>query len=122
MKLSIRKLSALPPLVLALAALTITSVVLLVASRTPPQEEALLAMAEAAVERASTPETVAHAPAELRRAREKLTAAQEALASGDTVSASQLGELAEIDARVAELHAQTMRNRQAARGSQTAAR
>lgn len=122
MKLSRRTLSALPPVALILSALVITLLVLLVVSHAPPQEVELLAMAEAAVQRATTPETSAHAPAELRRARDKLTAAHEALALGDTVSASQLGELAEIDARVAELHAQTMRDRQAARGSQTAAR
>ena len=61
---------------LILPAMAVTLVfLLLVASHTPPKEVALLAMAEEAVQRASTPETSANAPAELRRARDKLTAA-----------------------------------------------
>lgn len=99
-----------------MAALTTTVVALLLGGDIAPlREPAPLAAAEAAVHRANTPATAAHASAELRRAQEKLAAARAAFALGDTVSASQLGELAEIDARVAELHAQTMLSRQASR-------
>ena len=110
-------LSLRSPLVLVvMAALTTVVVALLLAGDiAPSREPALLAAAEAAVLRANTPATAAHAPAELRRAHEKLAAAQAAFALGDTASAGQLGELAEIDARVAELHAQTMLSRQASR-------
>lgn len=107
----------LPPLAwFVMAALTTAVAALLLGGdMAPSREPALLAAAEAAVHRANTPAIAAHAPAELRRAHENLAAAQAAFALGDTVSAGQLGELAEIDARVAELHAQTVLSRQAAR-------
>jgi len=88
------------------------------APKAPPQ----LAVAEAAVQRANTPGTVAAAPAELRVAADKLAAAHAAVAAGNPDRARMLSEQAEIDARVAELHADGVRSGKAAKESQDAAR
>lgn len=90
------------------------------ASAPVPKEQ--LAVAEAAVKQASSAATGEGAPLELRVATDKLAGARAAVASGDMVRARQLAEQAELDARVAELHAQTTRSRKAAEESQNAAR
>jgi Domain of unknown function (DUF4398) len=81
-----------------------------------------LAAADTAVQRASIPSTAADAPAELRVATAKLAAARTALLAGDNLLARNLAAQAEIDARVAEMHAQAVRSRKAADESQSAAR
>lgn len=106
------------PLAWTLAATTL----LLGACAAAPKAPQELAVAEAAVQRATTPATVADAPAELRVATDKLAAARAAVTAGDTDRARALSEQAEIDARVAELHAEAVRSGRAAKESQDAAR
>lgn len=106
------------PLAWALAA----TALLLGACAAAPKAPQELATAEAAVQRATTPATAADAPAELRVATDKLAAARAAVAAGDTDRARALSEQAEIDARVAELHAEAVRSGRAAKESQDAAR
>lgn len=86
----------------------------------PPNPQ--LALAEAAVQRASTSSTAELAPAELQRAKGKLTSAQEAQSRKDYVRAAELAEQAQVDAQVAEMHAQAARSRKAARETQDASR
>lgn len=88
---------------------------------TPPPNPQM-ALAEAAVQRASTDSTAELAPAELQRAKGKWTSAQEAQGRKDYLRASQLAEQAQIDAQVAEMHAQAARSRKAARETQDASR
>ncbi len=95
---------------------------LLGACASAPQAPPELATADAAVQRATTPATAADAPAELRVATDKLAAARAAVTAGDTDRARALSEQAEIDARVAELHAQAVRSGRAAKETQDAAR
>lgn len=95
---------------------------LLSACGSTPEAPPQLAVAEAAVQRASTPATMADAPAELRVATDKLAAARAAVTAGGTARARMLSEQAEVDARVAELHADSMRSGKAAKESQDAAR
>ena len=99
-----------------------TTALLLGACAAPPKPPQQLAVAEAAVQRATTPGTSSDAPAELRVATDKLAAARAAVVAGDTDRARWLSEQAEIDARVAELHAESVRSRKAAKESQDAAR
>lgn len=101
--------------------LAATALLLAACASTPkaPQE---LAAAQSALQRATTPATAADAPAELRVATDKLAAARAAVTAGDTDRARALSEQAEIDARVAELHAEAVRSGRAAKESQDAAR
>lgn len=101
---------------------TIVVGLLLGACASNPQAPPQLALADAAVQRASTPGTVADAAAELRIATDKLALAHAAVAAGDIKRARVLSEQAEIDARVAELHAEGIRSGKAAKESQDAAR
>lgn len=87
-----------------------------------PPPTAQMAVAEAAVQHASTRSTSDNAAAELQTAVDKLAAAKQALLSQDNPRAKQLAEQAEVDAQVAELHAQSARSRKAAQESQDAAR
>jgi len=87
---------------------------------TPPPNEAL-AVAEAAVQRASTASTSESAPAALQLAVAKLAASRNALARGDHASARRLAEQATLDAQVAEQKAQAVRARIAATETQAAA-
>ena len=86
----------------------------------PPNEQ--MAVAQAAVQRASTAMTSEVAPAELGIAVAKLASAKSALAAGDTVRARRLADEATVDAQVAELSAQSARAQKAARDSADAAR
>lgn len=90
------------------------------ASTPIPTEQ--LAVAESAVQRASTSSTSANAAAELKIATGKLASARQAVASKDYVLARQLAEQAEVDAQVADLRAQSARSRLAAQESQDALR
>lgn len=81
-----------------------------------------MAVAEAAVQRASTTSTSETAAMQLRVATDKLAAARSALAGGDTARAGRLAEQAELDAQVAELHAQSVRSTKAAQETEDAAR
>lgn len=92
------------------------------ACATPPVSNEPMAVAESAVTRATTTSTSADAADELRVASTKLASAREAVDRKDYVRAAQLAEQAEIDARVAELRAQSERSRRAAQESQDAAR
>jgi hypothetical protein len=86
--------------------------------KAPPE----LAVAVSAVQRANTPGTASDAPIELRVATDKLAAARAAVAAGNPERARQLSQQAEIDAVVAERHADSVRSRKAADESQAAAR
>ena len=81
-----------------------------------------MAVAEAAIQRASTSSTSENAAVELQIATAKLASARQAVISKDYDRAKQLAEQAEVDAQVAELHAQSVRARKAAQESQDAAR
>lgn len=105
-----------------LSCASVAGLILLGGCATAPLPKEELAVAEAAVKQASTAATGEGAPLELRVATGKLAGARAAVASGDMTLARQLAEQAELDARVAELHAQTTRSRKAADESQAAAR
>jgi hypothetical protein len=81
-----------------------------------------MAVATAAVNRASSGPTAAQAPIELRRAVDKLAAARVALADGRNKDAQRLAEQADVDAQVAEMQAQRVRSVLAAQESEAAAR
>ena len=81
-----------------------------------------MAAAEAAVQAANNSSTSERAGAELQIAIAKLASARQAVANKDYERAKQLAAEAELDARVAQLHAQTVASRKAAQDSQDAAR
>lgn len=87
-----------------------------------PMPTAQMAVAEAAVQQANSSSTAAGAPGELQVAIAKLASAREAVAAKDYDRATRLAEQAQVDAQVAELHAQATRSRKAAQESQDAAR
>ena len=87
-----------------------------------PVPSARIAVAEAAVQSASTSNTRQGAPGELQIAIAKLASAHQAVASKDYVRAGQLADEAQVDAQVAQLHAQSADSRKAAQESQDAAR
>ena len=88
----------------------------------PPEAGEKMAVAEAAVQRANTATTSKDAARELQIAADKLSAARFAFNAKDYLRAEQLAEQAQIDSRVAELHAQTEVSRKAAAESREAAR
>ena len=88
----------------------------------PPMPTAQMAVAEAAVRSANTSSTSADAPRELQLAIDKLASARQAVSAEDFERAAQLADEAQIDAQVAELHAQSARSSRAAQESQDAAR
>jgi len=90
------------------------------ASTPPPTQQ--MSLAQAAVQRANTGSTAETAAGELQIAKGKLASAQQAESSKDYLRAGQLADEAQLDAQVAELHAQTARSRKAAQESQDAAR
>jgi hypothetical protein len=87
-----------------------------------PSSTPQMAVAVAAVQHATTTSTSEGAPGELQVATAKLAAAQAAEARKDYVLAAQLADETEVDAQVAELHAQSARSRKAATETQDAAR
>jgi hypothetical protein len=90
------------------------------ASTPAPSEQ--MAVAEAAVQRANTSGTSQNAASELQIATDKLAGARQAVNNKDYERGRQLAEQAEVDAQVAEVHAQSERSRKAAQESQDAAR
>jgi hypothetical protein len=89
------------------------------ASTPPPTQQ--MALAEAAVQRASSMGTADQAPAELQLAKSKLAQAKDANERKEYERAARLAEQAQLDAEVAEMHAQAVRSRKAARETQDAA-
>ena len=108
-----------PALVLAV---TLTALTTLTGCASPPAPVEQLAVAEAAVQRASTASTTEMAAPELRVATDKLDAARSAMADDDRDRARRLAEQAEVDALVAEMQAQARRSVKAAQETQDAAR
>lgn len=105
-----------------MVALASSLVLVLGACASAPVPTEKLAVAEAAVERANTAGTSENAPGELQIALAKLASARQAVADEDYERARRLAEQAEVDAQVAELHAQSARSLKAAQESQAAAR
>jgi hypothetical protein len=91
------------------------------ASTPPPAATAQIAAAQVEVQRVNTANTIQNAPQALQIATGKLLSAREALASGHALRATQLAEQAQVDARFAEVHAQSEVARQQAQESQDAA-
>lgn len=103
--------------------LSLAVVVLLLsgcASTPPPLQE--MAVAEAALQRASSTGTSTAAPGELATAAAKLASARSAMAAGQSERARQLALEATVDAEVAEMRAQSVRSSTAARETEEAAR
>jgi predicted component of type VI protein secretion system len=105
----------------ALLALAATLGLTLSGCASAPVPDEQMAVATAAVGRASTASTGEAAPVELRLATDKLARARAAKAAGQPELAIRLAEQATLDAQVAELHAQTVKAREAARESEAAA-
>ncbi len=101
--------------------LAATALVVLGGCASTPPPVARMAVAEAAVQTASTTNTREDAPGELQIAIAKLNSARQAMASEDYERAGQLAEQAEIDARVAVIRAQSERTRRSAQESEDAA-
>lgn len=91
----------------AACAATVGAAVLGACSNTPPPSDQL-AVADAALERATGP-AAAEAPVELAAARDKLARAHAAYAAREFVLARQLAEQAEADATLAEAKARAAR-------------
>jgi hypothetical protein len=107
-----------PVFALALA----VSIALVAGCASTPEPTDKMAVAEAAVLRASTSGTSVDAARELQLATDKLTAARQAMSSKEYERAGQLAEQATVDAQAAEIHAQSARSRKAAQETQDAAR
>jgi hypothetical protein len=108
-------------------ALSVTSAAVLMfgglaACASAPMPTEQLAVAEAAVQRASSVSTRESAPAELGMAVDKLARARSAVQAGDAERARRLADEAALDAQVADIRAQTVRANLAARDSEAAAR
>ena len=107
-----------PVFALALA----TSLAVVAGCASVPEPTDKMAVAEAAILRASTSGTSLDAARELQLATDKLTAARQAMSSKEYERAGQLAEQATVDAQAAEIHAQSARSRKAAQETQDAAR
>jgi hypothetical protein len=105
----------------SLLGLSALSLLLLACASTPPPV-AQMAVAEAAVARASSVGTSEAAAGSLRVATGKLAAARVALAAGEHETALRLAEQATLDAQLADQQAQALRARKAAQESDDAAR
>jgi Domain of unknown function (DUF4398) len=112
------RLTRRPMFALALA----TSLAVVAGCASVPEPTDKMAVAEAAILRASTSGTSADAARELQLATDKLTAARQAMNSKEYERAGQLAEQATVDAQAAEIHAQSARSRKAAQETQDAAR
>ncbi len=112
------RLTRRPVFALALA----TSLAVVAGCASVPEPTDKMAVAEAAILRASTSGTSADAARELQLATDKLTAARQAMNSKEYERAGQLAEQATVDAQAAEIHAQSARSRKAAQETQDAAR
>lgn len=103
-------------------ALAVTALVALGGCASTPAPVEKMAVAEAAIQTASTTSTSEGAPGELQIATAKLASARQAMVDENYERAGQLAEQAELDAQVAVLHAQSARARKSAQESQDAAR
>ncbi|MCK9469900.1 MAG: DUF4398 domain-containing protein [Porticoccaceae bacterium] len=113
------KCSPLPPATRWVATATLSCALLLAAcAGNPPTSE--LAVASQAVNAADTAGGTQYAPVEIRTARDKLAAAERALADKDYDKARQLAQQAEWDARVAERKAQAEKVQRALQDAQQA--
>lgn len=115
------KTSILNSMTASVLALSATLLMLGGCAGTPPPVQKMAA-AEATVKHADTKNTHENAAGELQIAIAKLDSAKEAMARKDYLRAGQLAEQAELDAQLAELHAQSTVSRKAAQESQDAAR
>jgi hypothetical protein len=107
------------PVATGLMCAVLAGVMAACSSTPPPMPQ--MALAEAAVQRASSMGTADLAPAELQRAKSKLAQAREAEGGKQYERAARLAEQAQVDAEVAEMHAQAVRSRKAAQETQDAA-
>lgn len=103
-------------------ALTASLILLVTACASTPPPSSQMAVAEAAVKRATTSNTSQHAPAELQIAIAKLASARDALARKEYDLARTRAAEAELDAEVAILRAQAVSAIKAAEESEEAAR
>jgi predicted component of type VI protein secretion system len=103
-------------------ALTTTLMILVTACASTPPPTSQIAVAEAAVQRATTSNTSEHAPAELQIAIAKLASARDALARKEYDLARERAAEAELDAEVALVRAQAVSAVKAAQESEEAAR
>ena len=106
----------------ALLVLASTAASLLSACASTPMPKEQMAVAEASVKHASTTSTSDNAAGPLQIAVSKLDAARAAVAAKNYAQAKKLAEQADVDAQVAELHAQSVRSGKAAQESQDAER
>lgn len=95
---------------------------LLTACATADIPTAQMAVAEAAVERASNSNTSENAAGRLQIAVSKLSAARLAMVNKDYLRARRLADEVAVDAQLAELHAQSVRTGVAAQESEDAER
>ena len=85
-----------------------------------PAPTSQLAVSRAAVMNASNADTNQYAPVELKSARDKLIAAEQAMAAKNYELAQQLATEAQVDARLAESRTQSAKAQKAAQDSQDA--
>lgn len=109
------------PIRLGVIALTSSLLVALGGCANAPAPKEQMAVAEAAVQRATTTSTNETAAGELQLAADKLASARAAMSRKEYVLAKQLAEQAQVDAQVAELRAQSARSRKAAVETENAA-
>lgn len=108
---------------LAASTLVMTLLIALPAiAATPLSLSEKMAVAEAAVQQVNTTSNAENAANELQVATAKLMSARKALVDRDYLRAEQLAEQAQVDALVAQRHAEAERSRKAAQESQAAAR
>ena len=107
---------------LALVSVAASLALGLAACASTPMPKVQMAVAEAAVQHAQDSRTRDDAPAELQAAVSKLDAARVAMDRGDYARARRLAEEVEVDAEVAELHAQAVRTGAASKDAQDADR
>ena len=109
------------PIRLGVIALTSSLLVALSGCANTPAPKEQMAVAEAAVQRATTTSTHETAAGELQLAADKLASARAAMTREEYALAKQLAEQAQVDAQVAELRAQSARSRKAAVETENAA-
>ena len=119
---SLHPLARRPLRSLMLPGLLLSSAVLLGACASTPPPNTQMAVADAAVQAANTPSTSEAAPAELQLAVNKLALAHQAMNDKNYDRALYLAEQTQVDAQVAQQHAQSVRSRKAAQDSEDAAR
>ena len=103
-------------------ALLLSAAALLGACASVPPPTSEMAVADAAVQAANTPSTSEAAPAELQLAVNKLALAHQAMNDKNYDRARYLAEQTQVDAQVAQQHAQSVRSRKAAQDSEDSAR